>query len=160
MTDSKDNNPPPKSISSSNSSSSENSSLPQLPQLPSSSLKESLRTAVSATNRALASLEAVAGSVRDPVVNTWHQVADTGTAAAAGLATAYDRRHEYGPFAIGATGLATGAIVTFRRGRLPGAVAAVLASGVAYGVIYGLDGGSQVIEQQLPAWMDRFKKQD
>ena len=103
-----------------------------------SPLKQSLRSAVAATNTVLAKAE---GAVKGPVANAWHQVSDAASTAAAFAVTAYDHRHEYGPAVIGGTVVGTGAIVTLRRGHyLPGAVAAALAGGAMYGVIYGLDG--------------------
>jgi hypothetical protein len=129
MTD-KDNNDPPKPNDSGNAPT-PTSGLP--------SLKESLRTAVQATNRMLATVHDTVVQVREPVVSTWQQVADSTSVAVSHVANAYDRRHEYGPAAIAATTFTAGAVVTLRRGRLPGAVAAVLAGGLAYGVVYGLD---------------------
>jgi len=114
------------------SSSSNNMSLP--------SLKENLSQAVQATNRALASAEETVSGMRDRVAPIVDQASEKATAVAATAAELYDRRHEYGPVLIGGTALTTGALVTLRRGKLPGLVAATLASGAAYGVVYGLDG--------------------
>lgn len=102
-------------------------------------LKETLRSAVAATNRALAQLEKTTRSIQAPVSSAWQQASATGTMAAAYALEAYEHRHEYGPAAVVTTSVVTGGIVSLRRGRLPGAVAAVLAGGAAYGVIYGLD---------------------
>lgn len=104
------------------------------------SLKKSLRTAVQTTNRMLSTAEATVDTLREPVASTWQKVTRGGATAAAHVVTAYDRRHEYGPLGIVTTAVATGAVVTLRRGRVPGAVAALLAGGVVYGVVYGLDG--------------------
>jgi hypothetical protein len=102
-------------------------------------LKETLRSAVAATNRALAQLEKTTRSIQAPVSSAWQQASVTGSTAAAYALDAYEHRHEYGPAGVIATSVVTGGIVSLRRGRFPGAVAAVLAGGAAYGVIYGLD---------------------
>lgn len=96
--------------------------------------------AVQATNRMLSTAEVTVDRWREPVASTWQKVARNSSTAAANLVTAYDRRHEYGPLGIATTAVATGAVVALRRGRLPGAVAALLAGGTAYGIVYGLDG--------------------
>lgn len=107
----------------------------------SSKLKESLRTAVQATNRALASAEETVSGIRDRVAPAVDRASAQAASAAAAAAELYDHRKEYGPVLIGGTALTAGALVTLRRGgKLPGLVAATLASGAAYGVVYGLDG--------------------
>jgi hypothetical protein len=134
---------PPKSPADSGegSSSSSSSNLPNvsLPKvLP--SLKETLSKAVAGTNRGLETAEETVNHVRermDPIIG---QASETVTSVAAAATQLYEHRKEYGPVAIAGAAITVGALVTLRRGKLPGAVAATLASGATYGVVYGLDG--------------------
>jgi len=114
-------------------------------------LKESLRSAVQTTNRALASLES---TIKGPITTAYHKTTETGSEIAAYGVDCYQRRHEFGVVGIAATSLTAGGIVTLRRGRLPGVVAAAIAGAAAYGVVYGLD------DLNLPERFGGSKRED
>ena len=141
MSSEKDTDPPtsPDEGEGSNNKSSVNLPNISLPkELP--SLKDSLSQAVQATNRALASAEETVTGMRERLSPLLHQASETATTVASTATDLYEHRKEYGPVTIGGTSIVTGAVVTLRRGKLPGLVAATLASAATYGVIYGLEG--------------------
>ena len=104
------------------------------------SLKKSLSKAVAEANRGLEAAEETINHIRERVDPIIGQASETATFVAASATQLYENRKEYGPAAIAGAAISVGALVTLRRGKLPGAVAATLASGVTYGVVYGLDG--------------------
>ena len=133
--------PPPKSPADSGEGSSSSSNLPSVgfpKELP--SLKKSLSKAVAEANRGLEAAEETINHIRERVDPIIGQASETATFVAAAATQLYENRKEYGPAAIAGAAISVGALVTLRRGKLPGAVAATLASGVTYGVVYGLDG--------------------
>lgn len=135
--------PPPKfpADSSEGSSNSNSSKLPNISlpkELP--NLKETLSKAVAGTNRGLEAAEETVHRLRERVDPIIGQASATVTSVAAAATQMYENRKEYGPVAMAGAAITVGALVTWRRGKLPGAVAATLACGATYGVVYGLDG--------------------
>ena len=132
---------PPKSPADSGDGSSNSSKLPSISfpkELP--NLKDTLHKAVAGTNRGLEAAEETVHRIREHVDPIIGQASETVTTVAVAATQLYESRKEYGPVAMAGAALTVGALVTWRRGKLPGAVAATLASGATYGVVYGLDG--------------------
>jgi hypothetical protein len=112
-----------------------NDALAQLPST--ASLKESIHTAVHATNATLSSLEGTfVHHIQEPAAQTWSQVSKTSVQITEQLSDVYQQRHIYGPYFIAGSSLTAGAIATLRRGRVRGAVSALAVGGLAYGVVY------------------------
>lgn len=108
-----------------------------------SSFRSTISTAIQTTNATLGDLE----DKLQPTLTkleSWKQTATTEydkVLGSAGTAVQlYQRRHEYGPLAIGAASLTCGGYAMIRRRSLvPAAATALVAGGCMYGFIYGLD---------------------
>ena len=114
-------------------------------------LKSTVHSAVVSTNQFLSTLEHTADSVTEAVRGPTAAGLEQATAFTKQAVAVYDRRYEYGPYLVGGTGVLTGGVVALRRGRVPGALAGLLAGGLAYAVVYvpledvvGLDSSSSL----------------
>jgi hypothetical protein len=107
-------------------------------QLPSkASLKESIHSAVNATNSTLSTLEGTyVHHIQEPAEQTWSQVSKASLQITEQLSNVYQKRHLYGPYFIAGSSLTAGAIGALRRGRVRGAVSALAVGGLAYGLVY------------------------
>lgn len=159
MTDNESNDSLPKAASSSNATTEEGGASIFPSSLP--TLKESVRTAVDSTNRLLGDLEQRAKAAREPLQTAWHTASENGTALTAQIATALERRHEYGPAVVAGASLSTGAFVSLRRGRVfpVGALAATIAGGAAYAAVYGTTDWDKALRALPQTVADRFRQQ-
>mmetsp|Transcript_91 Transcript_91/g.387 ORF Transcript_91/g.387 Transcript_91/m.387 type:complete len:168 (+) Transcript_91:89-592(+) len=110
-------------------------------------LKQGVKSAVESTNDALAKVEETTISIQTPVLESIKTAEEQGSLLASQGMRLYDRRHEYGPYIVGASAVAVGGLAALRGGRLPGVLAAALAGGVSYAAVY-----EPVPLPDLPDW--------
>ena len=108
------------------------------PQKIEESLRSTIKSGVQATNNALAALEQSTEQIRTPVVATVQKVEQEGRYLAQQAAHVYQSRREYAPFLIGGSTI-LGAMVGFRRGRVPAVITGSVTGFLAYIGVYQVD---------------------
>lgn len=102
----------------------------------SKSLRDHIHAAVEATNKFLATVQDTTESIRAPIVKGLHSVESGGSRVATKAMHVYERRHEFGPYLVAGSAVTVGGIVSFRRGRIPGALMGIMTGGLAYLAVY------------------------
>jgi hypothetical protein len=118
---------------------------PKLPALPSFTgrsgdpLYESISSAVSITNAALAQVEEKTDDFSTSVISRMRSFGSQASHVFRDTMVLYERRGQYGPQLVAGSALAFGGIVGLRRGRIPGVLVGSMAGGTAYANIYGIE---------------------
>jgi hypothetical protein len=103
---------------------------------PQETFRSGIKAVVGAANSVLGSVEQVTEGVRKPASSTWHTVQEQSSVVADKAKYTYQRRHEFAPQLIGGSAILGGGIMALRRGKIAGALGAVIAGGAAYAVVY------------------------
>ena len=115
--------------------------LPALPSFTGRSgdpLYESISSAVSITNAALARVEEKTEVVSNSVLSRMRSVGNQARHVFSNALVLYERRGQYGPQLVAGSALAFGGIIGLRRGRIPGIVVGSMAGATAYANVYGV----------------------
>jgi hypothetical protein len=103
---------------------------------PQDAFRSGVKATVEAVNSGLASLEQTTESFRRPAASSWSSISTQASALSEKSTYTYQRRHEFAPEIIGGSAFLGGGIMALRRGRVAGALSAVIAGGAAYAVVY------------------------
>lgn len=102
-------------------------------------LYDSLSSAVSVTNDALARVEEKTDVISITVLSRMRSVGNQASHVFRDALVVYERRGQYGPQVVAGSALAFGGLVGLRRGRIPGVLVGSMAGATTYANIYGLE---------------------
>mmetsp|Transcript_37580 Transcript_37580/g.82425 ORF Transcript_37580/g.82425 Transcript_37580/m.82425 type:complete len:198 (+) Transcript_37580:3-596(+) len=116
--------------------------LPAIPSFTGRSgdpLYDSISSAVSITNAALAQVEEKTDVLSTSVISRMRAFGSQASHVFRDGMVMYERRGQYGPQLVAGSALAFGGFVGLRRGRIPGVLVGSIAGGTAYANIYGIE---------------------
>lgn len=102
-------------------------------------VKSAIKKSVKATNEALGQLQETSEQISKPVVSRLSTLEKQAMHFAKRSLYMYERRRQYGPEIVLGSGAVLGGLVAARRGRIPGALAGIIAGSVSYLNIYTVD---------------------